>query len=249
MTTLSRDPVRAAAQSTSLFERTLSRLLLRTTRVAAVRPVSKNFRLIDLQGEALQGVEWAAGQKLQIKVGSPLMARTFTPILFDAECGLTRILGYAHGAGPGSDWLRRIAPGDECQVFGPRGSLDVGSAAGPTVLFGDETSFGLAAAMSGHGMPRGDFRCCFEVTEIEEATLAAQALEIIPTALVKRHNEAKVAATIEQLLSTSSDATQYVLTGRAQFIQVVKKMLKQRGVSSSRVKAKAYWSPGKTGLD
>jgi NADPH-dependent ferric siderophore reductase len=217
--------------------------------VAAVKTVSKNFRLIDLQGETLQGVEWASGQRLQIKVGSPLVARTFTPILFDAELGLTRILGYAHGAGPGSAWLRRIAPGDVCQMFGPRGSLDVASITGPTVLFGDETSFGLAAAMSGHGLPREDFRCFFEVTEIEEATLALQALEITPTALVKRDDETRVAATIEQLLATSSDATQFVLTGRAQFIQVVKKMLKQRGVSSSRVRAKAYWSPGKTGLD
>jgi len=40
-----------------------------------------------------------------------------------------------------------------------------------------------------------------------------------------------------------------VLTGKAQSIQYVSRALKIAGVGSSRIKAKAYWAPGKTGLD
>jgi NADPH-dependent ferric siderophore reductase len=159
-----------------LLERAFGRLLLRSARVAAVHRVSDRFRLIDLEGDALQGAAWAAGHKLQVKVAGPFTARTFTPIVFDAVRGHVRLLGYAHGAGPGSDWLRRVQAGDACQVFGPHRSLALG-------------------AMGARAQPR-----C-------------------------------------------------VLTGRAQSIQQARQALKGRGVPASCIVAKAYWAPGKTGMD
>ncbi|CAN7521983.1 hypothetical protein [Acidovorax sp. LjRoot117] len=182
-----------------LLERAFDRLLLRSARVAAVHRVSDRFRLIDLEGDALQGAAWAAGHKLQVKVAGPFTARTFTPIVFDAVRGHVRLLGYAHGAGPGSDWLRRVQAGDACQVFGPHRSLALGDLAGPVVLHGDETPFGLAAAVAAAMGARAQPRC--------------------------------------------------VLTGRAQSIQQARQALKGRGVPASCIVAKAYWAPGKTGMD
>jgi hypothetical protein len=51
---------------------------------------------------------------------------------------------YAHGVGAGSGWVRDVKPGDECDVFGPRNSIDVRPASGPLAVFGDETSIDLA---------------------------------------------------------------------------------------------------------
>ncbi|MBB6561753.1 NADPH-dependent ferric siderophore reductase [Acidovorax soli] len=233
-----------------LLERTFDRLLLRNTWVAAVEPVAQRFRRITLEGEALQGVAWAPGHKLQVKVAGPFTARTFTPIVFDAERGRTRILGHAHGAGPGSDWLRRVRVGDACQVFGPHRSLALGDLTGPVVLHGDETSFGLAAAvgaaMAGKALPR----CVFEVESRTESAQALQALGVVPALLVERSDEAGRLQAIGGLWSQcSGDGTRFVLTGRAQSIQQARQALKARGVPASRIVSKAYWAPGKTGMD
>lgn len=229
-----------------LLERTFDRLLLRDTRVAAVEQVAQRFRLITLEGEALQGAAWAPGHKLQVKVAGPFTARTFTPIVFDAERGLTRILGHAHGAGPGSDWLRRVRVGDACQVFGPHRSLALGDLTAPLVLHGDETSFGLAAAMASGASPR----CVFEVESSTESAQALQALGVVPALLVERSDEARRLQAIGGLWSQcSGDGTRFVLTGRAQSIQQARQALKARGVPASRIVSKAYWAPGKTGMD
>jgi len=47
---------------------------------------------------------------------------------------------------PGSRWAREARNGDAVRFFGPRGSLDLSSISSP-ILFGDETCFGLAAAL------------------------------------------------------------------------------------------------------
>jgi NADPH-dependent ferric siderophore reductase len=41
----------------------------------------------------------------------------------------------------------------------------------------------------------------------------------------------------------------FVLTGKAGTIQHVRQGLRQLAVPASRIVAKAYWAPGKTGLD
>lgn len=234
------------------LERTCDRVLLRSTHVTGVERVSAHFRLIDLEGEALQGAAWAPGHKLQIKVAGPFTARTFTPVVFDAVQGRTRILGYAHGAGPGSDWLRRVQPGDACQVFGPHRSMALGDLAGPVVVYGDETSFGLAAAVVAAQARRGvpGPRCVFEVESIAESTQALQALGVQETVLVARSDEALCAQAPGDLWSHGrGDGTLFVLTGRAQSIQQARQGLKARGVPASRILSKAYWAPGKTGMD
>ncbi|WP_156370494.1 MULTISPECIES: siderophore-interacting protein [unclassified Acidovorax] len=233
-----------------LLERAFDRLLLRSARVAAVQRVSDRFRLIDLEGDALKGAAWAPGHKLQVKVAGPFTARTFTPIVFDAVRGHVRLLGYAHGAGPGSDWLRRVQAGDACQVFGPHRSLALGDLAGPVVLHGDETSFGLAAAVAAAMGARAQPRCVFEVESVDEATLALQALGINAALLVERRDEAGRKQAASGLWSQGSgDGTLFVLTGRAQSIQQARQALKGHGVPASCIVAKAYWAPGKTGMD
>ena len=233
-----------------VLERAFDRLLLRNTRVAAVQRVSDRFRLIDLEGDALQGAAWAPGHKLQVKVAGPFTARTFTPIAFDAVRGHVRLLGYAHGAGPGSDWLRRVQVGDACQVFGPHRSLALGDLAGPVVLYGDETSFGLAAAVGAAMVGRAVSRCVFEVQSVAESTSALQALGVEATTLVERSDEAcRMQAASDLWSQGSGDGTLFVLTGRAQSIQQARHALKGRGVPASRIATKAYWAPGKTGMD
>jgi NADPH-dependent ferric siderophore reductase len=46
-----------------------------------------------------------------------------------------------------------------------------------------------------------------------------------------------------------TDPTHFILSGKAQSIQFVSRALKERGIPPRRLRTKAYWAPGKKGLD
>lgn len=128
--------------------------MTRPPRVTAIEPLSPGFRLIDLEGDALRNVTWAAGQKVQIAVGMGLAARIYTPMLWDADRGRTRILAHSLGGGPGSRWANALRADDPCQFLGPRRSLDLDGPGAPLVLCGDETAFGLGGSVDPHALSR-----------------------------------------------------------------------------------------------
>ena len=136
--------------------------LMRPASIAGIEVLSPRFRSIALEGDALKGLAWNVGQKIQVAMGSGLSARTYTPMSWDAENGRTTLLAFAHGSGPGSRWASSLQEGDMCRFFGPRRSLDLSPGETPTVLFGDETSFGLASALR-ESRPAGGTIYVFEV--------------------------------------------------------------------------------------
>jgi ferric-chelate reductase (NADPH) len=249
----------SGALQPGLVERTLTRLFLRPARVIAAATLSPRFRLIDLEGVAFEGDRWSPGEKVQVKLDGGFMTRTYTPMRWDAARGVTRLVAFAHGEGPGSDWVRHAGPGDERQVFGPRRSLDLAPLAqrpGPVVFFGDETSFGLVASFASVGSHENvqDLRAVFEVGAIAESRQVLDALGVRPIALMERRTDdshlvelqAELQAAVAAPLSAD---THYVLTGKASSIRHMSRALKAQGVEARRIMAKAYWAPGKTGLD
>jgi NADPH-dependent ferric siderophore reductase len=170
---------------------------------------------------------------------------------WDAERGRTRILVYLHAGGPGAQWARGLREGDDCVVFGPRRSVRLAGPRPAVIVFGDETSFGLAAALADQtdapavlglfevSRP-GDSAAVIERLDMQGATLHARRendghfteLEARMVSLLREHPEADV-----------------VLTGRAGAIQRIGKLLKREDLAIGRRQGKAYWAPGKTGLD
>lgn len=220
------------------IERALTQWMLREARVTRVETLSRQFRLIDLEGAALRGVSWTPGQKLQVMLGAGFLARTYTPMRWDAERGATRLLAYAHGDGPGSQWSNAIAAGDSVRFFGPRRSLDLSGLTSPA-LFGDETSFALAASLGEAA------QCVFEVDSTSECRPVLDAIGLANATLIERHPDDTHLDAIEAAL----DGSAFILTGKAGAIQRLSRTLKARGAPSSAIRAKAYWSPGKRGLD
>ncbi|MEI9851439.1 MAG: siderophore-interacting protein [Sphingomonas sp.] len=219
---------------------------MRPAAVAAVESLSAGFRLIDLEGEALKGVAWILGQKIQVMLGGLLTARTYTPVSWDAALGRTRILAWSHGDGPGSAWASSLVEGDICQFFGPRRSIEL-EGEGPLVVFGDETSFGLALALAETGGAGG--RDAVRGIEHRRGRAGAGTAGLAAS-LVERVADDSHLATIERdLRDLAGEGATFVLTGRAAAIQRLNRALKAAGVGSSRLRAKAYWAPGKAGLD
>lgn len=221
---------------------------MRPARVTAVETLSPHFRLVDLEGEALKDVAWAVGQKVQMAMGSGLTARTYTPMSWDADHGATRILTFSHGEGPGSRWASALRAGDTCQFFGPRRSLDLsGLEKTPVVLFGDETSFGLGAALGDSPL---DATYVFEASNLAEARPVLESIGLGGATMIERiADETHLAGAEIDLVRRAESGAHFILTGKASSIQHMSRALKAAGVGSARVKAKAYWAPGKTGLD
>ncbi|SEM47020.1 siderophore-interacting protein [Bradyrhizobium sp. OK095] len=229
--------------------RMLLQWLMRSARVAAVETLSPHFQLIELQGEALRGVAWTAGQKIQVAMGAGLSARTYTPMSWDAGKGRTRLLAFSHGDGPGSRWASGLRDGDTCQFFGPRRSLELAGLVAPVVLFGDETSFGLAASLR-QTLRASDTLHMFEATDVAESRQVLDAVSLGEARLIARSADDAHLATVEaELLRLAANGAQFVLIGKASSIQRISRALKAASVASSRIKAKAYWAPGKSGLD
>ncbi|MBN9218310.1 MAG: siderophore-interacting protein [Mesorhizobium sp.] len=221
---------------------------MRPARVAAVSAVSEHFRLVDLEGDALKNIAWTVGEKIQISMGTGLMARTYTPISWDTERGRTRLLAFMHGDAPGSRWAGGLREGDTCQFFGPRRSLDLSGIEAPLVLFGDETSFALAAALRTLQSPRTTV--IFEVSDVAESGPVLEEIGLGDANLTARAaNDAHLGAVADKVAAHASTGAHFVLTGKAPAIQHVNRALRAAGVGSSRMKTKAYWAPGKTGLD
>lgn len=227
--------------------RALLGLFTKPASVIEVKHLAKGFYLVTLQSADFRGVQWTVGQKLQIAIGSGFTNRTYTPIDWNTVIGTTRLLGYAHGDGPGSDWLRGLQTGDICDVFGPRSSLRAERLEGPLVVFGDETSIGLAYALR---QARAQVQAIIEVDDIEGATAVAAALSLREVDFTLKSPHAAHLADVERRLETlAADGAAFVLTGNAQAIQRLHRRLKTLDVPASRVLAKAYWAAGKTGLD
>jgi len=240
-------PERPAAKPRGGLSGALFRMMMKPAAIIANEALSDRFRLITIEGPALAGVAWTPGHKVQVSMGGSFTTRTYTPIEWNAVAGRTCILGYAHGTGPGSDWVRGTRPGDACDLFGPRGSLDAGRLTGPLAVFGDETAIGLAYAL---GRQERAVRSHFEVEDADAVCQVAEQLGLGRIAVYpRRADDAQVAAMETTLPALIAGGASFVLAGRAGMVQRLRHALKALGLPPSRVITKAYWAPGKTGLD
>lgn len=237
------------AKEQGRLSKVLTRLLMKRATVITNEALADDLRLITLEGAALEGVAWQPGQKVQIAMGSAFVTRTYTPIEWNPSTGRLCFLGYTHGEGPGSHWLRNAAPGDVCDIFGPRASLDLGRLPGPLVIMGDETSIGLAYAATRQN-PGRPVAACFEVAKVEAARKAATDLGLQHATLIaRRQDDAHIAEMEAMLLTAAPTGASFVLSGKAGTIQRLRHSLRQQSIPAARLISKAYWAPGKTGLD
>lgn len=221
-----------------------------SARVKRVFVVSEKFRIIDLQADAFKKVKQEPGSKIGMFVGGH--KRVYTPLSIDAERGLASLLIYLHADGPGSSWAASVKVSDECRYRGPTSSLELSALKAPCVLFGDETSFAVSSNLRAH--LGGAVKSCFifEVDSLSEARLALDAIGIHDALIVERVRDgshlAHVAETVTNCLRQFA-AKDLILTGCGRSIQTLRQSLNPDEYSYLNRKVKAYWSPGKAGLD
>ena len=233
------------------FENAVLSLFTKRARVTAMEHVADAFTRVTLAGDELRGVAWMPGQKLQIAVKG-FTQRTFTPIVWDATEGSTELLVYAHAGGAVARWVGSLDLGTPCSLFGPRASLDLDAVGRPALLFGDETSFALASALSSTTRGGAEVALLFEVTSRSTSEQALGSLGIRGAELVERRagddHLDELEAAVETLVRRSS-ITGAVLSGNATTIRSMNRRLRALGLPRGQIRTKAYWAPGKSGLD
>jgi len=235
------------ARRAGLLEATVQKLFTRSVTVEDIVEIGSAFRLITLGGAALADVVWTPGDKLQMQLGG-WVQRTYTPIDWDATAGRTRFLAHLHADGPGTQWARRLRIGDACVVFGPRKSIALARTDAPVIVFGDETSLGLAAALSRHGA----VSVLLEVASVADTLPALEHLHLAGAHLSTRAAGGAHLSDMESHLSAllMQDAgAAIVLTGQAASIARMARFLRETGIGAGQRHSKAYWANGKKGLD
>jgi NADPH-dependent ferric siderophore reductase len=235
----------------SFLSSAVEKLLFRPVRVLESEIVGGLFRLVRVQGEAFQGVDWTPGQAVQFYVGN-FTKRSYTPMDVDANAGSVRFLFHLHGGGPAAKWAETLEVGDLCQVMRPKDSLDFKSLQGDAIFFGDDTSFAAAHALQTCSQNGTGRWYVIEVRDMDAATMVARELALDKTILIQQTSEdAHLAAVLAKLAEGAAElqTPQWVFTGKARSIQTLQKSLKAKGMATGRSQVRAYWSPGKTGME
>lgn len=234
-----------------VVESVLQKLFTRQSRVDSIEELNPKFRLITLSGDALKNVTWTPGDKVQVQLGG-WVQRTYTPLDWVPEEGRTRILVYLHADGPGTRWARSLRVGDVCTLFGPRRSIKLTQLRRPAVFFGDETTFGLARALRSTTREAEGVEFLFEVSTPSESLQALEHLGLAKAHhCVRADGESHLPELETRMLGLldSHHPAQFVLAGRSTAIQRLRQVLRNRGCYASQFHTRAYWAPGKKGLD
>ena len=226
----------------------LGKLWIHELRVESATDIADRFRRITLTSPTLRAC--APGDKVQLMLSGG--TRTYTPFAFDSTRGAMTFAVYVHGTTPGAAWGRDAKAGDTVRCFGPRGSISLAAVQGPIVLVGDETSFGVARSLVDHRGADARASFVFEVTDRAASTAALRALDLRTDDVVERQANDGHVRDLESRVRVALDANtnaHLVLTGRAGAIQSIRAALKSNPTPHASQKNKAYWAPGKRGLD
>ncbi|PZR07172.1 MAG: siderophore-interacting protein [Archangium gephyra] len=226
------------ASAKGLFSAALGRFFFTNATVTEVSELGRNLRRIDLTGPELANARFTPGDKIQVFVMGEDM-RTYTPFNWRGESA--SLIGFVHGEGPGSRWVKTVKAGDAVQFFGPRGSLDVGGITGNVVVIGDETSLAVARAFS-------ESKRVSVVLEAQQPEVTNEVCAKLGLSHADVTSRGDVDGMFDKLSAQlKAGATPY-FTGRAATTQQLKQRLKAAGLSFGG-KTKAYWADGKRGLD
>lgn len=206
-----------------------------------VEDIGGHYRRLVLSTSVRKEGAYQPGDKIQLLLPS-LDVRTYTPVGWTAG-GETEILVFRHSStSPAGAWVADVKVGDSFSFAGPQRSLNIPT--GPVLLVGDETSIAVAAAYARHRP--GLVALILEVEEEEAAFQASTALGLTQPRLVRRGVEGVLSAAILESWGASPQVS-VGLTGSGSLVQRAREVLREHSGPAPRIKA--YWVPGKVGLD
>lgn len=225
-------------------------VLFTSVRVTEVTELTPKFLKVTLGCDAFTRAHWTPGDKLQLRPRRGSLAmRTYTPINWNPDEGTTDVVAYRHGDGPAVRWFDNAVAGVDAEIFGPSKSLDLSDTVTHTVFVGDETSIGLGYALR---------QLYSGATYLYEAGDPAALSAVLATLAITENTDVLLKSgdrreLLERLVEAVEDSAtgasvDLVVTGDAATVNAVRRSLKARPDLTPRIKARAYWAAGRTGL-
>ncbi|MGU3651932.1 siderophore-interacting protein [Mycolicibacterium sp. A43C] len=238
------------ASLTSRLSDLAADVLFTSARVTEVTELTAEFRKVTLGCDQFARANWTPGDKLQLRPRRGSLAmRTYTPINWSPDEGTTDLIVYRHGDGPAVRWFDNAVAGTDAEIFGPSKSLDLSDTATHTVFVGDETSIGLACVLR-HLNP--DVVFVYEAREpaVLSNALAALGIDAGSRILSKSADRSELLGRLFEAaaIGRTGAAVDIVVTGDAATVNAVRRGLKAHPDLAARIRARAYWASGRTGL-
>ncbi len=216
--------------------------------VTDVDYLNESLKKVRFEGD-FGSVVFTPGQVVEFRV-TDRDYRHYTPSVFDKDRGVCEVIFYLHGQGVGSAWAAELAEGQQFKLIGPGGRLAYRNEFATHLVFGDETSIGLA-------------NCIADECKRQHhhfVGLLEFAPEHIPWQIDQNHDMTIVRSSMEtpgkralEILESweriySNDNVCVYLTGRAKSIQGLRNYLLKKGVPRKHIQVEPYWAEGKKGL-
>jgi len=209
--------------------------------------INQNIKRIRFQGN-LSGMNFQLGYAVVIRVNDTEF-RNYTASFSDIDNGVLEIIFHIHGSAPGSFFIDNLNVGDEIRISMPRGQKQYNPQVNRQLIFGDETSLGLACSF----LPflknnRHQFQFYFELDETNENVPQLLGLEnytVFAKSGLFRNEE--LLSSLPIFKTHDWQAGNFILTGNVKSVQTFRKVLKNNQIKG-KIFTKGYWLEGKTGL-
>ncbi|HET6344054.1 MAG TPA: siderophore-interacting protein [Myxococcota bacterium] len=207
--------------------------------VSEVEDVTPRMRRIRLHGESLRDLAYRPGQHVRVRVGEfGLKAfrdalRTYSVWHYDTEGQLDLCVLDHSASGPGARWARTVQVGQQVAFTKPEGRLVVQQDAPYHLFVGDET-----AAVPFGAMLRA-------LPDSAKAAVVLEGDDRLP--LPREATWVQRGSLIEALPDTPGFA---YIAGEARTCQAVRRhLVQERNWPRKAIIVKAFWAPGKRGMD
>lgn len=225
-------------------ERLLPKLPL--MEVIHVELLSPSVKKIRFSGD-FKSLNYKVGSYIDFRV-SDTESRRYTASYTDTKNGIIELIAHVHGEGSGSQFMANLKVGDKVNNNPPRTYRYYDESVEKFVIFGDETSLGLACSFLPVLKKNNQkfmfiFELDYENAAIPELLGLKNCLVFPKNGLFTQQewvNELPILSMLDWL-----DA-KFILTGNAKSAQTFRKVIKNK--TRGNVYLHGYWLEGKHGL-
>lgn len=227
----------------------------RVCRVLSTRQLSTSIAEAVLEADpVLAGVP---GNDIMIRVpdaSGKLIRRRYSIRAFDAErAELTLWITTDHD-GPGSNWVRRVTPGDLVDVVGPRGKIPLDPEADWHVFLGDASGLGAFYRMAQSIEAPGRAIFLVEIDYADDALTAnfdegLGVTGIFVDRMQRAHNDPAGLLSALAAFEFPPDQGHAYLFGEFTVSKVLRSALIDRGLAEEFISLKAFWRTGRNNAE
>lgn len=226
--------------------------------VLEVSTISPDFLRMALTAPGLDDLRYTAGQDLMFRVprpGGSVTNRRYTIRYFDPRRAQVTIDVSLHGAGPGTEWVRRAEVGDQIDAIGPRGKITPRLSADWHLFVGDDTGIPGALAMIA-ALPAASMALAVlevDTPESEQdpdrATKSSPEIHWVHRSGRSDPGDATLLRQALAELQLPDGSGHAYIAAESAVARNLQALLIDRGLDADQISAKAYWRRGLPNAD